>query len=86
MLKENTIGILLNAAYFLTSYQKIFLGKLNEKYKDLPEINRREILILVPLAILVIFLGIYPTPLIDIMKTTMSEIIFRVEASELLVK
>ena len=35
---------------------------------------------------LVIFLGIYPTPLIDIMKTTMSEIIFRVEASELLVK
>ena len=82
----STIGILLNAAYFLTSYQKIFLGKLNEKYKDLPEINRREILILVPLAILVIFLGIYPTPLIDIMKTTMSEIIFRVEASELLVK
>ena len=82
----STIGILLNAAYFLTSYQKIFLGKLNEKYKDLPEINRREILILVPLAIIVIFLGIYPTPLIDIMKTTMSEIIFRVEASELLVK
>jgi len=82
----STIGILLNAAYFLRSYQKIFLGKLNEKYKDLPEINNREIMILIPLAFLVIFLGVYPTPLIDIMKTTMSEIIFRVEMSELLTK
>ena len=62
------------------------MGKLNEKYKDLPEINTREIMILIPLAILVIFLGIYPTPLLDVMKTTMSEIIFRVEVSELLAK
>ena len=76
----------MNEAYFLRSYQKIFLGKLNEKYKDLPEINTREIMILIPLAILVIFLGIYPTPLLDVMKTTMSEIILRVEVSELLAK
>ena len=80
----STLGILLNAAYFLWSYQRIFLGKLNEKYVDLPEISGRELFTLVPLAVLVILLGVYPSPLIDIMKTTMAHIIELVQVSPLL--
>ena len=80
----STLGILLNAAYFLWSYQRIFLGKLNEKYVDLPEINRRELFTLVPLAVLVILLGIYPSPVIDVMKTTMANIIELVQLSPLM--
>ncbi|MCH7559355.1 MAG: hypothetical protein IIB56_18135 [Planctomycetes bacterium] len=80
----SVFGILLNAAYFLWAFQRIFLGKLNEKYADLPEINRREIFTLVPLAVLVILLGIYPTPILDVMKTTLSHLIEIVQSSSLL--
>ena len=80
----SVFGILLNAAYFLWAFQRMFLGKLNEKYADLPEINRREIFTLAPLAVLVIFLGIYPTPILDVMKTTLSHLIGIVQSSSLL--
>ncbi|MFQ6675844.1 MAG: NuoM family protein [Fidelibacterota bacterium] len=80
----STLGILLNASYFLWSYQRIFLGKLNEKYADLPEINGRELFTLVPLAVLVVFLGIYPTPVLDVLKTTMAHLIEIVQTSSLL--
>ena len=80
----STLGILLNAAYFLWSFQRIFLGKLNEKYADLPEINGREIFTLVPLVVLVILLGVYPTPVLDVMKTTMAGLIEIIQNSSLL--
>jgi NADH-quinone oxidoreductase subunit M len=80
----SALGILLNAAYFLWSFQRIFLGKLNDKYADLPEINGREIFTLVPLAVLVILLGVYPTPVLDVMKTTMAGLIEIIQNSSLL--
>jgi len=36
----------------------------------LPDINGRELVALVPLAIIVIILGIYPTPMLDLMNTS----------------
>ncbi|MYI93977.1 NADH-quinone oxidoreductase subunit M [Candidatus Poribacteria bacterium] len=61
----STIGIVVGAAYFLWTLQRVFLGTLNPKYEELPEINGREILTLVPLGILVIVLGIWPDFAID---------------------
>ena len=37
------LGVIITAAYLLWTFQRIFLGPLNEKYKDLLEINKREI-------------------------------------------
>jgi NADH-quinone oxidoreductase subunit M len=71
----STIGILLNATYFLWAFQRIFLGTLNEKYKDLPEINRMELFTVVPLAVITLFLGIYPKPFLDLISSTMNVII-----------
>ena len=71
----STIGILLNAAYFLWAFQRIFFGKLNEKYTDLPEINNRELFTVVPLLIITLFFGIYPAPYLDIISSTMDVII-----------
>ncbi len=56
----STIGIVVGAAYFLWTLQRVFLGTLNPKYEELPEINGREIMTLIPLGILVIVLGIWP--------------------------
>ena len=73
-------GIVLNAAYFLWAYQKIFLGKLNEKWAGLSEINGRELFTLVPLAIIVIVLGFYPMPILGMMSETMNGIIEMVKS------
>ena len=70
-----TLGILFNAGYFLWAYQRIFLGKFNEKYSEIQEITKFEIAYLVPLVVITIFLGIYPQPMLDLMKNTIDSII-----------
>ncbi len=74
----STLGILLNAAYFLWAFQRIFFGPANEKYSDLPEITRLELFTVVPLAVITLFLGIYPTPFLDMIKETMNVLIDQV--------
>ena len=71
----STLGILLNAAYFLWAFQRIFFGELNEKYTDLPEINRLELFTVVPLLLITLFFGIYPAPFLDLISSTMDVII-----------
>jgi len=71
----STIGIMLNAAYFLWAFQRIFFGELNEKYTNLPEINRLELFTVVPLLIITLFFGIYPAPYLDVISSTMNVII-----------
>ena len=70
-----TLGILLNAIYFLRAYQRIFLGPLNEAYKDLTDITGRELITIIPLAIIVLWFGVYPAPLLDMIAPAMDGII-----------
>ena len=74
----STIGILLNAAYFLWAFQRIFFGKLNEKYKDMTEINGLELFTVIPLAVITLFFGLYPRPYLDLIRATMDQIIEKV--------
>jgi len=69
------IGIVIGAAYFLWTFQRVFLGPLDDKYKNLTEINSRELFTLIPLGIIVIILGVYPMPMLDIMRVTLKNII-----------
>lgn len=78
----STIGIVITAAYFLWTFQRMFLGELNEKYATLPEINGRELFTLVPIGIVVIFLGIYPAPLLDLIQTSLNDLVEVVKAAE----
>ncbi len=74
----STLGILLNAAYFLWAYQRMFFGQLNEKYNSLPDINNRELLTLIPLAVLTLFFGIFPSTFLNAIKSTVDLIIDQV--------
>ena len=71
----STVGIVIGAAYFLWTLQRVFLGKLNPKYADMPEINRREIVTLLPLGILTIVLGIWPSFAIDMFNQAVKGLI-----------
>ena len=59
-------AVILTAGYMLWTLQRIYLGKPNEKYLTLAEINGRELFTLIPLAAIVLFLGIYPSPILNL--------------------
>jgi NADH-quinone oxidoreductase subunit M len=69
------IGVVITAAYFLRMVQRIFLGTFNTKWEALTEINGREIFTVTPLAILMIGIGVYPAPLVNMIKATMENIV-----------
>lgn len=71
----STLGIILTAGYFLWALQRIFLGPLNPKYEGLAEINGREIYTLAPLGGLVVLLGVYPNPALDLLNATLAALI-----------
>lgn len=64
-------GVVLGAAYLLWTIQRAFLGQPNEKYKDFADINFREVCSLVPLAILVVLMGVYPQPMLDLIHSSL---------------
>ena len=71
----STLGIVLTAAYMLWTLQRLFLGTLPDKWKNLTDINGRELFTLVPLAVIVIFLGIYPAPMINLMSSSVNALV-----------
>ncbi len=68
------ITIVITAGYMLWVLQRVFLGTLPEKWSKLTDMNGRELAMLVPLAVIVIFLGVYPAPLINLMNTSMNHL------------
>jgi NADH-quinone oxidoreductase subunit M len=77
----SSVGIVLTAAYMLWTLQRVFLGTLPEKWKSLPDINGRELFTLVPLAVIVIVLGIYPSPAIDMMTSAVNTLVDAVQSN-----
>jgi NADH-quinone oxidoreductase subunit M len=70
-----TLGIVLTAGYMLWTLQRVFLGQPNEKWASLPDINGRELLTLVPLAVIVLVLGIYPSFMLDLMTSSLNHLV-----------
>lgn len=69
------VGILLSAAYFLWTLQRMFFGQTRLKGGDLwlsqlKDINMREKIALVPLAILALVLGIFPSLIFSKMNSS----------------
>src|SRR5436190_1739601 len=67
-------GVILTAGYLLWTIQRVYLGPPNEKYKMLPEINGREMFTLVPLGAIVILVGVYPSVVLDLLRTSLDGI------------
>jgi NADH-quinone oxidoreductase subunit M len=64
-------AIVLTAGYLLWTIQRVWLGPLNAKYAHLPEIDTRELVTLVPLAVIVLVLGVYPHAVLDLINTSL---------------
>jgi NADH-quinone oxidoreductase subunit M len=73
------LGILIGAAYYLWTLQKMFFGKFwirkNEFNKQLTDLNRREIIMLVPLIIATLVFGIFPGLLFNSIAPSVSNFV-----------
>ena len=69
-----TLGVLLGAGYMLWAFQRLFMGPFNERNKDLPEINSREIFTLAPLGAIVVLLGFYPAPVLNLLGASLGHL------------
>jgi len=64
-------GVVLTAAYYLIALQKIYLGKTPEVYQDkqhFPDLTRVEWAVLLPLAVVTLYMGILPGTFMDMYK------------------
>lgn len=56
----SVIGLVITAGYFLYMLQRILLGPLNQKWVALTDMNKRELITLIPLTVIVVVVGVYP--------------------------
>jgi NADH-quinone oxidoreductase subunit M len=63
--------LVLGAAYTLWLVKRVIFGEVgNEKVRALQDLNRREFLVLGVLAAAVLLVGVWPAPLLDVMRAT----------------
>ncbi|MYT31223.1 MULTISPECIES: NADH-quinone oxidoreductase subunit M [unclassified Streptomyces] len=63
-----TVGIVLAALYVLVLYQRTMTGPVKAEVDGMPDLRARELVVVVPLVALLLFLGVYPKPLTDIVN------------------
>ncbi len=71
-------GIIIGAAYMLWLYQRVFFMETKPKMLEYKDIDLREILTLLPLIILVFWIGAYPNTFLGFMDVSVQHLIARV--------
>ena len=78
------LTLVLGAAYTLWMIKRVVYGEItNEKVKALVDVNGREKLVLGVLAVCVLGLGIYPMPLLEVMHSTVENLLQHAAISKL---
>ncbi len=77
------IGIVLGAAYMLWLFQRVFFGSLdNPKNENLTDCNAREVLYLLPLIVLMFWIGLYPKPFLGRMEASVKKVVKMVNVAQ----
>lgn len=81
------LGVILAAVYMLYMFQKLFLGPVDkEENKSLHDLNVREIITLVPILILIFWIGLYPKPFFNLMAPSVEKVLVAIQAAAIAVR
>jgi len=76
--------LILGAAYTLWMVKRVFFGEVaNKEVQSLSDINRREFWMLASLAVIVLLIGLWPAPLLDVMHASVKHLLTQVSQSKL---
>ena len=71
-----TAGIVFAAVYLLWMYQRVVFGEVrHEENRRLPDLNAREIWTLVPILILIVWIGVYPKPFTAVTERAVADLL-----------
>jgi NADH-quinone oxidoreductase subunit M len=73
----SALGVIMAAIYILYMFQRVFLGPAGEitHHHQLRDLNQREIGIMLPLIILMFWIGLYPKPFLDILAPAVTKLL-----------
>jgi NADH-quinone oxidoreductase subunit M len=76
-----TAGVVFAAIYLLWAYQQVFHGKVSLANATTRDLSWTERLVIAPLIILIVFLGLYPKPVLDRITPSVNRLVARVETA-----
>jgi NADH-quinone oxidoreductase subunit M len=77
-----TVGIILAAIYILWMYQRTMNGPTAPEVEDLPDLRPRELWAAVPLVALIIAMGIYPKPVLDVINPAVHQTMVQIHMTD----
>ena len=72
-------GVILAALYLLWAYQRVFHGPVEGENAEMPDLKVSEGLILLPMLVLIVFLGVYPKPMLERIEPSVDALISHIE-------
>jgi NADH-quinone oxidoreductase subunit M len=73
------LGIILAAVYMLWMFQRVMFGPVTEDAnRRLPDLTPREVAVLVPILILIVWIGIYPQPFLRTTEASVKQLLAQV--------
>jgi len=74
-------GVVLGATYMLLLYRRVIWGAITkDDVREMLDLDRREIAILAPIIIIVMWMGIYPLPFLDVMSESVANLVNNYQA------
>jgi len=77
-----TLGIVLAAIYILVAYQRTMQGPVRAGVERIADLTSREAWVLAPVLVLVVALGVYPKPLLDVITPSVQRTLQQVDRSD----
>jgi NADH-quinone oxidoreductase subunit M len=81
------LGVILAAVYMLYMFQKMFLGPADKpENQALKDLSAREVITLLPLVVLIFWIGLYPRPFFDLMAPSVNHLVSALQAASMAVR